>query len=277
MIGAHGPAAGLLIDAGTFAVAGVIIMTARHLEIESDSEAGFLGRLRAGLTTLRTRPTISRLIVAIALVVGFGSVALPIEVVFAKSTLHAGDSGYGLLLTSWGFGMLVGGLWFAVSTEVRLMLVLGISATLEALGYGGMAVSPTLAVACAFSFVGGIGNSAAWVAARTALQARIPLNRQAAIMSVLEGANQVMPALGFIVGGAVTALTSPRAAYAISAAGIGMVVLFFAIRPIDRVPLSTIEAPDNAFNGSPRNGLVPGQQESEASQRKSTRATQTRG
>ena len=179
-------------------------------------------------------------------VLGLASIALPIEVVFAKHTLHAGDAGFGLMLTAWGVGMILGGFAFAIGSEIRLMPMVGVSTMLNALGYAGMAVSPTLATACVFSCVGGVGNGAAWVAARTALQQRIPLSRQAAVMSVLEAANQVMPALGFIVGGVLTALTSPRLAYAASAVGVAAVVAWFTIRPIDQVRLSTTAATDGA-------------------------------
>ena len=134
--------------------------------------------------------------------------------------------------------MVAGGLGFARAGEITLMAVLGTSGLLEALGYGGMAAAPTLLIACVFSFVGGVGNSAAWVAARTALQQRIPLNRQAAVMAVVESANQTAPALGFVAGGAVTALASPRAAYAVSAAGVAAVVAWFTLRPIDRVRIT---------------------------------------
>jgi MFS family permease len=268
----------LRIDAATFVLAALIILSARHLAIDSDAEAGFRGRLRAGLHTLRTHPTVARLLIAVSLVVGLGAVALPIEVVFAQRTLHAGATGYGLLLSSWGVGMILGGIAFAVGKDVRLMLMLGVSTLLEALGYGGMAVSPTLAAACLFSFVGGIGNSAAWVAAKTALQERIPLNRQAAVMAVLESANQVMPALGFIAGGAVTALTSPRVAYAISAAGVAAVVAVFTLRPIDRVLLGSGAALATTDGGDRSPGLrLAEPQENDQSRRTSSMPTSKTG
>ena len=67
--------------------------------------------------------------------------------------------------------------------------------------------------------LGGLGNGAGWIAAVTAVQERIPLTTQSAVMSVLKGLNQVMPAIGFAVGGAITAATSPRDAYAVAAIG----------------------------------------------------------
>jgi len=246
----HGAVNAIRIDAATFVVAALIIASARHLTIDSDQDIGFRGRLRAGLGTLRTHPTVARLLAAVCLVIGFGAVALPIEVVFAKQTLHAGDAGYGLLLTSWGVGMIFGGAGFAVAGQVRLMTMIGAGTIVEAIGYGGLAVAPTLVTACLFSCVGGIGNSVAWVAAKTALQERIPLTRQAAVMSVLEASNQIVIAIGFMIGGAVTALTSPRIAYAISAAGVAVVVVAFTVRPIDRVSLSESRKPNDPL--SPR-------------------------
>jgi predicted MFS family arabinose efflux permease len=250
MVASHGTATALRIDAATFVVAALIIVAGRDLRLASDEDKGFRERVRAGLDTLRGRPSVSRLLIAISLVIALGSVALPVEVVFAKQVLHAGDSGYGLLLTAWGAGMIVGAFAFTVLRQVRLTTMLAIGTSLIVVGYCGLAAAPTLLVACAFSAVGGAGNSAAWVAAGTALQERTPLNRQAAVMAVLEAFNQVMPALGFIVGGAVTALTSARIAYAISAAGIAAVIVWFSFRPIDRVPLEDTEDRDNGVDGS---------------------------
>ncbi|HEX3615936.1 MAG TPA: MFS transporter [Solirubrobacteraceae bacterium] len=230
------------IDAASFLVAAVILGSATKLELHSDEGAGFVGRLQAGLGTLRTDPTVRRLLIAISLVIGLGAVAVPIEVVFATHTLHAGDIGYGLLLTSWGAGMIIGALAFAGSRETQLMTILGVSTVCEAVGYAGMAAAPSLVVACLFSCVGGIGNGAAWVAARTAMQQRLPVARQAAVMSVLEASNQITVALGFMAGGAVTALTSPRLAYAISAAGVAAVVAAFTVWPIDVAGSASPEA-----------------------------------
>lgn len=186
MVASNGTATALRIDAGTFIVAALIIVAGRELRLASDDAQGFRERVRAGLGTLRSHPTISRLLIAISLVIALGSVALPVEVVFAKQVLHAGDSGYGLLLTAWGAGMIVGAFAFTVLREVRLPTMLAVGTSLIVVGYCGLAAAPTLFVACAFSCVGGAGNSAAWVAAGTALQERTPLTRQAAVMAVLE-------------------------------------------------------------------------------------------
>ncbi len=241
VIASHGVSTALLIDAATFLTAALIIVSAPGLHIESDAEAGTVGRIRAGVDVLRTRPAVRRLMVAIAIAVTMISVVMPIEVVFATSVLHAGSSGYGLMVTSWGVGMIIGGAIFALGRDVPLMRMLACSTALIAVSYAGLAISPTLAVACAFSVLGGTGNGAAWVAAMTSMQQRIPLNAQNVVMSVLYALLQVMPAVGFVIGGVVTSLSSPRVAYAISAIGIVSAVSVFTIHRIDQVRLSRIE------------------------------------
>jgi len=236
----QGASTALIADAATFVVTAAIVATAPGLRLETDHEAGFRGRVRAGVDVLRSYSAVRRLLVAVALVFLFGSIPIPIEVVFAKETLHAGDRGYGFLLGSWGVGMVFGGGAFAAFTETRLIRVLGVSTVLALVGYAGLAVAPTLTVACLFSALGGIGNGAGWIAAVTAVQERIPVSTQSAVMSVLEGVSQLMPAVGFIAGGAITAATSPRDAYAVSAIGVAIVVVAIGMRPIDRAKLSPV-------------------------------------
>ena len=71
----------------------------------------------------------------------------PIEVAYAKATLHAGDRGYGLLVTAWGAGAVLGSVVFARSSERPLGRLL--SAGTLALGgaFVGFA-APSLALAC---------------------------------------------------------------------------------------------------------------------------------
>ena len=117
-----------------------------------------------GATALR------RLLAAQALAFIFFALVIPIEVVFAKETLDAGDAGYGALLASWGVGMVVGSLVFAGLRKVPLPVLLGVSTLAIGLAYLGTSVSPTLAVACAASAIGGIGNGVQWIALVTAVQ-----------------------------------------------------------------------------------------------------------
>jgi MFS family permease len=240
LVSANGPGSALLIDAGTFLAVALLIATAGQLKLETDTAERASGRLKAGLTVLSTHPGLKRLLIASALTIVFGAVAVPVEVVFAKRTLHVGDSGYGLLIAAWGIGLVAGGAAFASMSKVRLPVVVGASAGLIAAGYGGLAISPTLAVACVASAVGGTGNGVWGIAVVTAVQEAIPDEVQSAVMAVVASIAQVAPAIGFILGGVVTQLSSARIAYAISAVGVGVVVLVTSARPtrdLDAKPL----------------------------------------
>lgn len=216
--------AALALDAVSFVLVAAIVVSARTLKLESDTEIDAAGRLRAGLSLIRNHPGLQQMLAGLGLALLFGAIAVPIEVVFAKQTLHAGDTGYGLLLASWGVGQIAGGTVFATASRLRIAYVLVAAAALIAAGYGGLAISPSLAVACAFSCVGGAGNGCGGVAAITALQQAIPMARQSAVMAVVGAVTTVATATGFIVGGAVTAASSPRIAYAISGAGVLLVL-----------------------------------------------------
>ncbi|HWF72809.1 MAG TPA: MFS transporter [Solirubrobacteraceae bacterium] len=224
LVAALGPGSALLVDAGTFLCVAVILATAGTLRVERHSAAGAVSRLRAGIGEAWSRPGVRVLLAAQALALVFFSAVVPIEVVYAKQTLHAGDSGYGALLAAWGAGMVVGGIAYAAAPRLRLVLVLAVSTALIGIGYGGLALAPGLALACAFSAVGGLGNGAQWIAVVTAVQQAVSARAQSSVMAVLESINQIMPAAGFILGGLLVAFGSPRAAYAVAAGGVLLVL-----------------------------------------------------
>lgn len=230
-----GPRAALIVDAATFLLTGLIVGTAAGMRTEHTEDATFSSRLRRGANTIRSRVAVRRLMGSLAFGMMLSAIPIPIEVVFAKHTLHVGDLGYGLMLGSWGLGMVLGATMFAVLSAVRLITIVGLGALVVAVGYAGLALAPSLVFACIASVVGGVGNGAGWVAAVTSIQERIPLDTQSAVMTLLEGLNQVMPAIGFVIGGVLTDVVSPRLAYGAAATGVALVLLAALVRPIDRV------------------------------------------
>ena len=114
----------LLFDAVSFCAIGWIMLTARPLP-RGNSEPGRLReRVRAGAGYIRGNPTLRRLLAAQGAAFVFFSAVIPIEVLFAKQTLGAGDTGYGLLLGSWGVGMVLGSIVFAALRRAPLPALL---------------------------------------------------------------------------------------------------------------------------------------------------------
>jgi MFS family permease len=214
----------LLLDAVSFCLVGLVLLTAGRLPQAEPEPGRFRERLRAGLRYVRGEQRLLRLISAQAVAFVFFAAVIPIEVIFAKETLDAGDSGYGLLLASWGAGMVLGSLAFAALRGASLGLLLFTSTVVIGAGYLGMAAAPTLAVACAAALLGGTGNGVQWVSVISAVQEMTTASMQARVVSVLESSGAVMPALGYLAGGAVATIFEPRAAFAMAGFGVLAVV-----------------------------------------------------
>jgi MFS family permease len=234
-----GVSTALWLDAASFlAVAILLVASARSLpEPESGPRERWRARVRDGLEYVRGHPIAGRLIAGEAVAILFFTLIIPIEVVYAKETLDSSSLGFGALIASWGVGILIGSGLFARSRGRSLGTLVLVSTAGIGAGYAVMAGAPTLLVACLGSVLGGTGNGVQWVAVMTALQEAVQDEYQARAAGLLESAAAAVPGIGYIVGGALTAAVSPRLAYAVSAVGVGVVVVIWARRPIvpDRV------------------------------------------
>jgi MFS family permease len=74
--------------------------------------------------------------------------------------------------------------------------------------------------------IGGIGNGTQWASVETTMHQLVDEAFRARTTAVLESLAAIAPGVGIVLGGALTALFSPRAAYL--AAGAGLVALLLA-------------------------------------------------
>lgn len=225
IVAGFGVQSALLLDAASFYAIAWILLTAGPLPQAEPDPGRVRDRVRAGLAYIRERRTLRRLLLAQGAAFVFFAAVIPIEVIYSKQTLGTGDSGYGLLLASWGVGMVIGGLVFAAVRRAPMPLLLFFSTLAVGAGYLGLAAAPTLALACAASIVGGAGNGVQWVSAISAVQELTAAAMQARVMSVLESIGAAMPGVGYLVGGLITSGTSPRATFL--AAGTGVLAIAF--------------------------------------------------
>jgi MFS family permease len=229
LVNLFGVSTALLADAASFAVIAVVLGTCRSLPRTESEPEPFLGRTRAGLRYARTNRVARFLIGGEGLAVMFFTLIVPIEIVYAAETLETNDLGYGIMLSSWGAGIVLGSLVF-LSVRRRSVSTLVLSSTL-AIGcaYLGMAVSRELWMACAFSVLGGLGNGVQWVSVMTALQESTPADLQARITGLLEAVTSAMTGVGFLIGGVITAVTAPPTAFVVSGLGVVLLVLLAAV------------------------------------------------
>ena len=134
--------------------------------------------------------------------------------------------------------MVAGSLAFAVLRRMPLPALLALSTLAIGAAYLATSISPTLLVACAASFVGGLGNGVQWIALVTAVQELTRAAYQARVLALLEALASAMPGVGFLLGGAIAALFAPRLSYAVAGAGV-LVVLAIAITRLRGVEWDT--------------------------------------
>jgi MFS family permease len=230
VVASFGVQSALLLDAASFYAIAWIVFTAGSLPRAEPEPGRARERLRAGLRYIRAHTTLRRLLIAEGGAFVFFAAVIPIEVIYAKQTLDAGDSGYGLLLASWGAGMVVGSLVFAANRRSPLAHLLFFSTLTVGAGYLGLAAAPTLGVACAASVVGGAGNGVQWVAAISAVQELTVPGMQVRVMSVLESIGAAMPGVGYLLGGLLTTAYDPRATFLV--AGIGVLAIVAVATPL---------------------------------------------
>jgi len=224
-VAALGVQSALLLDAASFYLIACIVLTAKPLpQPEPEPEVRMRERVGAGLGYIRRSPTLRRLLAAEAGALVFFSLAIPIEVIYAKDSLGAGDAGYGFLLASWGVGMVLGSVVFAGLRRAPLPLLLFFSTVAIGASYLGMAAAQTLAVACAATVVGGTGNGIQWVAMVSAVQELTAPAMQARVIGTLESVASASPGLGFVLGGLIATQWSPRAAFLVAGAGVLAIV-----------------------------------------------------
>jgi predicted MFS family arabinose efflux permease len=223
LITKFGLSSALLADAASFVAIAIVLALARDLPRPQGEAQATLARLRSGLAFARTDPRVRLLLGGQSVALVLFTLIIPIEVIYAKESLGTTSAGFGILLASWGAGIVAGSvLYVGVRDRSAARLIL-LSTAAIGLAYLGMAGAQSLFVACLLSVLGGTGNGIQWVSVMTALQEATPPDYQARVVGLLESSLAAMPGVGYLIGGILTAVGSPRTAYA--TAGIGTLVL----------------------------------------------------
>jgi predicted MFS family arabinose efflux permease len=241
LIAAFGLSAALLVDAASFLLIAGWLASSRDLpQLEHSAYQSWRARFRDGLAFARRNVLIRTLLLGQSLALICFTIVVPIEIIYAKESLGTTSAGYGVLLSAWGAGIVLGSLLFiALKNRTGFALILVSTAAVGA-AYIGMSQAQTLLLACVMSVVGGTGNGIQWVAVMTALQQATPTDYQARMSGLLESIGAGIPGIGFLLGGVIVTLGSPRTAFAI--AGIGILVLVgvaLLLRPLIQTSTTT--------------------------------------
>jgi len=234
LVAAHGVSASLAAGAVVFGLMALLAGTARTLPAGEHERQSWAARAREGLAYARTHVAARRLLVVQGATLVVCVMATPIEIVYARESLGGTNATYGLLLAFWGGGSILGSLVFARAGRLPLDALLPASLLTTGAGFGVMALAPGVGIALAGCVLGGMGNGLQVVAAVQALQERVAPEFQARVMGLAESVNAAGVGLGFLLGGVLATLGSPRLVLAVAAGGV--VVLAPGFTAALRVP-----------------------------------------
>ncbi len=212
VVATAGASAALFIDVGTFVICAAMLIDL-HSHVEEAEGNSVRARLRAAWNHINEAPTLRGLLLVYLVALFFLEAGAPIEIAYAKATLHVGDRGYGVLVTAWGAGAVVGSVIFARVRRRSLGALLGIGSIAIGVADLGFAVAPSLAFACVAALVGGIGNGLEVPSVVSLVQKLTPQRLHGRMMGAVESLDALGLAIGLPLGGALVALSSPRLAY----------------------------------------------------------------
>ena len=174
LTGAFSPTVAILVDAGTFALLTLACSWVRTRRRPAPQPAAKTAGGRRGGTRLIFGDAILRTaLIGSAIAISSGvidNVAAPFRFV---EQLGSGDSGYGLYLTLWGVGALVGA-QLMPRIRLRAQTVVALGNLLTGAGIAGIGLAPNLTLAFVASLFGGIGNGLVNVSQNALISGRTP-------------------------------------------------------------------------------------------------------
>ena len=232
VVAAGGTEAALLVSCGLFG-AMTISLVSRKLPPRIVHGGPEKGRVRAAIAHARSDRALVMLLGTQAIMYILFTIPVPIEVVFAEHTIHAGAAGYGGLLSAWGGGAVVGSLGYARWRRTNVRVLLSVGSAFMGIGCGVLAIAPGLAVALIGGACAGIANGVIESSLSTELQNITDQSWVALVSSLSQSIGQLTPGLGIIIGATIAALVSVRVSLGTAAAGslIGAVAIALLFTP----------------------------------------------
>ncbi len=218
LAGAFGTGLPLAVDAITFVVVTVAagLVRTRRTPSAVGSDGGAV-RGRGGFEFLRADPVLGPLVVGIVVLVLLVGMVDVVLVFLVRATLHAGAVWYGVAETAWIAGIVAGSLGAGrLSTERARTWAVVVGAAVTCAALVPFAIVPAVWMLVPLSVLGGTGNGYANVCASTLFVTRTPdamRGRVSAAINALVGGAQ---GVSLLAGGAIAAVLSPRAIYAMA-------------------------------------------------------------
>jgi MFS family permease len=207
---AGGTRIALLVNAGSFLAVAVATHALRARREPSGADRSS-ERARDGFAFLLGDGVLAPVVVAAFVSLLFMTASATAEVFFAKDVLHAGDTGYGVLMTLWTVGMVIGSTLVASRVPAAAYATAALAAM--ALQGAGLAL-PTLWLVLPFALgaylAGGIGHGTKNVVVRTLIHARVPDDLRGRAWAAYSAGRNAAELIALVGGGLLVAAVGAR-------------------------------------------------------------------
>lgn len=210
--------AALLADAATFLfVAGVALTVRVRRAPAATVAAGDAGRARDGLVHLLRDRILALTLTAATASLAFFSISMTAELFFATDVLHAGSAGYGILLSGWTIGMVLGASTVARRVAPALLLPAALAAiAIQGAGLLGASLASTLTLAALGFATGGVAHGVKNVALRTLIHERVAEQVRGRAFAAYNAARNAAELAAISLGGVLVGAIGARDALLIS-------------------------------------------------------------
>lgn len=235
LVASIGVDAAFLADAVTYLISAILLSTVPlpRPRRESEEEEGFVRELRSGFGYLIGARVPLAIVVGAFLTILTINATVPAEVFLAKDTFAAGDAGYGLLVSLWGGGMVLGSAMMVVlGDRINLVLLYFLSIFVGACALVGTGLAPIFILALGALTVEGAATGIDNVATDTILQKRVPEAFLGRVFSIRFLGYSAGEALAYAAGGLLVDAFGPRSTYilaGVATATAGLLVLLAII------------------------------------------------
>jgi MFS family permease len=233
MVASIGVDAAFLADAVTYLISAILLSRVPLPRREGEEEEGFVRELRSGFGYLIGARVPLAIVVGAFLTILTINATVPAEVFLARDTFAAGDVGYGLLVSLWGGGMVLGSAMMAVlGDRINLVLLYFLSIFVGAFALVGTGLAPAFVLALGALTVEGAATGIDNVATDTILQKRVPEAFLGRVFSIRFLGYSAGEALAYPAGGLLVDAFGPRSTYilaGIATATAGLLILLAII------------------------------------------------